>query len=546
MEDDVYQPLVSIDINAEYNNQGYHFLPGLAANWTVSSDGKTYTFNLRQGVTFSDGNQFNAYQVWTQFYSYAFTFGNTSIFYYYNIFNQSMVKFGPATFALINQSGLTNPSPALLSIMQNQSWPIYVTSPYQIVFHLSSPFLWLLGLLDGAPGWLFDMQWVVNHGGPGNFGQPNQQYFFQHAIPGTGPYQIANYSEQNYIRFVQNPTYWAKNWTQAQINANPLFDPGHVGSVIIQYKPDDLARYTDLSNGAAQIATIESQDWNLISTNPTTYSFFQFPSSANIVYALALNTRQYPMNNTYFRLAIAHAIDYQKINSTVFHGLLHGFFGPETPGFSQFYNLGNYSQYSYNVTLAKSLLAQSGIKNPPAITWSMPSAISSVQSVAQLVQSDLGSNLGLTVNIEVQSYPAYIAPYNQGFPYNAAHPNNTAMMTIEGGQDYGQVDLAAPDNWITFTSPLGFDLALWNTTQANQLVNLFDSTTNITEIQSVMAQVQQQVHDQAPYIWLGTFSLLVGDGSIAWKSAVVSHIFVDQAWSGANTAPLFNTVTFAS
>jgi peptide/nickel transport system substrate-binding protein len=546
MEDDVYQPLVSIDIKAEYNNQGYNFLPGLASNWTVSPDGKTYTFNLRQGVTFSDGNQFNAYQVWSQFYSYAYVFGNATIFYYYNIFNQSPVKFGPATFALINQSGLTSPSPALLSIMQNQSWPIYVTSPYQIVFHLSSPFLWLLGLLNGAPGWMFDMQWVVNHGGPGNFGQPNQQYFFQHSIPGTGPYEIANYSEQNYIRFVQNPTYWARNWTQAQINANPLFDPGHAAAVVIQYKPDDLSRYTDLSSGAAQIATIESQDWNLISTNPSTYSFFQFPSSANIIYALALNTRQYPMNNSDFRLAIAHAIDYAKINSTVFHGLLHGFFGPETPGFSQFYNIGNYSQYSYNVTLAKDYLTMSGITNPPAITWSMPSAISSVQSVAQLVQSDLSSNLGLTVNIEVQSYPAYIAPYNQGFSYNAAHPNNTAMMTIEGGQDYGQVDLAAPDNWITFTTPFGFDLALWNTTQANQLSNLFDSTTNITQIVSVMGQVQQQVHDQAPYIWLGTFSLLVGDGSIAWKSAVVNHIYVDQAWSGANTAPLFNTVTFSS
>ena len=220
--------------------------------------------------------------------------------------------------------------------------------------------------------------------------------------------------------------------------------------------------------------------------------------------------------------------------------------GPRHPDFPSFTILEISRRYSYNVTLAKSLLAQSGITNPPAITWSMPSAISSVQSVAQLVQQDLANNLGLNVNIEVQSYPQYIAPYNQGFPYNAAHPNNTAMMTIEGGQDYGQVDLAAPDNWITFTSPLGFDLALWNTTQANQLVNLFDSTTNLTQIYSVMAQVQQQVHDQAPYIWLGTFSLLVGDGSIAWKSAVVSHIFIDQAWSGANTAPLFNTVTFAS
>ena len=39
-------------------DKGFH--PGLAESWEISDDGKTYTFNLRQDVTFHDGTPFNA------------------------------------------------------------------------------------------------------------------------------------------------------------------------------------------------------------------------------------------------------------------------------------------------------------------------------------------------------------------------------------------------------------------------------------------------------------------------------------------------------
>ena len=49
----VYEPLV------RYTDKGT-LEPWLATQWTVSPDGKTYTFTLRDAVTFSDGSPFNA------------------------------------------------------------------------------------------------------------------------------------------------------------------------------------------------------------------------------------------------------------------------------------------------------------------------------------------------------------------------------------------------------------------------------------------------------------------------------------------------------
>jgi peptide/nickel transport system substrate-binding protein len=46
-----------------YQDEQGRVSPWLAKSWEVSDDGKTYTFHLREGVTFSDGEKFNAQAV---------------------------------------------------------------------------------------------------------------------------------------------------------------------------------------------------------------------------------------------------------------------------------------------------------------------------------------------------------------------------------------------------------------------------------------------------------------------------------------------------
>src|SRR5215212_1183910 len=59
----VYDCLVLYDFGATT------IRPGLAESWEISEDGLTYTFNLRQGVKFHDGEEFNADAVVTWYNS---------------------------------------------------------------------------------------------------------------------------------------------------------------------------------------------------------------------------------------------------------------------------------------------------------------------------------------------------------------------------------------------------------------------------------------------------------------------------------------------
>lgn len=52
-QDLVYEPLVSYE-------RGGKIQPALAESWEVSPDGKLITFQLREGVSFSDGTVFDA------------------------------------------------------------------------------------------------------------------------------------------------------------------------------------------------------------------------------------------------------------------------------------------------------------------------------------------------------------------------------------------------------------------------------------------------------------------------------------------------------
>jgi len=543
----VYQPLVSVNETAEYQQGTIQYLPGLATSWTVSSDGKTYTFNLRQNVQFSNGDPFNAYQVWGQMYGFYYLSGNSSTWLEsYNFFDMSTARFGPSTIALMQQSGLINPNSRLMSIMTDSTWPIYVTGPYQIVFNLRSPFVWFPGAFVVFDGLIFDVQWLLQNGG---FGTPTSfnSYFNQHPIPGTGPYAVTQVVQNSYVKFSQNQKYWGKSLSAAEIAAQPIWDPGHAANVIVYYKPNNIARVTDLQNKVVHISAVEPSEWPVITANPS-FSFVEQPPWAGEVSLLGLNGHVYPTNITAVRQAIVHAINYTDVYAKAYQGLMTPYVGPEYPAWRDFYNLGGVSEYKYDLNLAKQLLTQNHVDTSkfPSLTFNVQAGCESCTNVAEVIQSDL-SSINMTVDIHVISTAQYYSPFGS-YQTNLQNAQQIGQLAfVNSGFGWSPATLTPADYWVTFVN----NASIWGNWPAyshptvQKCVDAFTSTSDVSMIQSLCTAAQKQIFDDAPYAWIGLFKLwLPPGGSLVWDHNTVKGFLVDPVWNGQNTGPVFNTVTF--
>ncbi len=547
----VYQSLVTVNGTSLYSTGDVQVLPMLAENWTVSPDGTVYTFNLRQNVAFSNGDPFNAYQVWGQMYGLYYLSGNSPAWLNgYAVFDMSTSTFDNSTIALMTQSGLINPSPALMSVMTNSSWPMYVTGPNQIVFHLKSPFVWFPHTLVAFVGLIFDTQYLLQNGG---FGTPASYntYFNQHPMPGTGPYVVNAVSEGSYVKFAKNPTYWGANLTASDIQANPYIDPGHVQNVIVNAKSDDVARYTDLSTGQAQIAGIQTQNWPNVIANPDKYGWVVMPDSSMCFVGIAMNTQRYPTNIPAFRQAIEHAVNLTDISQRVFFGQLAPMMGPEYPAQKEFYDLGNLPQYSYNLTLAKQYLAESGVNvnsSNATLDFYVWAGCSYCLSAAQVVQADL-SQIGITVNVDVLPSSEWGLPLVAGagsYSAGSAVAQQVGHLTWFGSATFAPGAPTPADAWFLFVNkntPAN-DYAIYTNPVVQKCVDAFTSTTNVAAIQQICTAAQLQIYNDAPYIWLGAVKLVFGGGSVAYQKSVISGMLLDPVDTGISETAIFNTVTF--
>jgi len=484
-------------------------LPFLASNYTVSPDGITYNITIRQGITFSNGDPLNAYVEWFSIYRTAVMNQEPSgyVTLYMNTSGVTAVQ--------LNEFNTTNnvPPSSLMQIMQQTNLAVTVLGPYELQFHLlASSGSFLTNSLTQAGLYPVDPHVVMMHGGV-QFNTTND-WMANNAV-GTGPFMVSSFQPNTQITFQANPTYWG--------GVSGIQPTPKLKQVIIKVVPDDLTRLLDIEKGSAQLTTITFAD---VPSSKNSSSIYIPPigTTGSINY-LGMDTQKFPTNITLVREAIAYAIN-QTAALQPFYGLGTPFVGPNIQG-----NLGYNSSAtfpSYNLTMAKALLAQAGYPNGqgiPQMTMVVPNNRPPAVDVAQVLQADLAA-IGIQVNL--QEVPA--AQRNQLIsttnPTDPAYPN-FLYMTLSGTPD--------PDQWLPYVvGPQGlgvgvFNSAQFNNSQINALIHQQSLTADLTQRAALEGQITTLVNKDLPYYWIAQF-----------KNAYLTGVpAANNVLQGFSTNPIF-------
>jgi len=547
----VYQGLVTWNPNNYFQVE-----PSLATNWTISPNYKTYTFTLRKGVYFSDGEAFNATVVWFSLYRTIVMGQGVGISNYLRLLFSAKqfiatgytIPWG-ACNALSNVTGntayLNNASlcaNALANVLSNfnvhnstiqklMSYPnqgVVVLGPYTVQINLLHPYR--LFLLDLAAWWgsVVPPGYVDAHGGV----QPmtTNSYTDQYGLPGTGPYEIYKVvgtpGEFTEIILKANPNYWGNNYPNGTL---PVLDqPAHIPIIEEEIALSHTDRVSLFDSNDAQISTVSPQffgqmydgyEYSKYLAPQDIISFFGY-MPAGVLY-ISMNNARWPTNITDFRLAVVHAINSTALLYTYYSPLLHKllaeeYLGPSNPQYAPlgFYDPDNLPNYTYSPNLAIEYLNKSGwqgdfytvlpngteIGNPngqrlPTIPITViPPVTPLAEEQLTIISQDL-NQIGIPTTI---SY-ATTAETDQW-----TAPSTTARMVSLGWVP----DWPDPIYQLMYSilnvanGGISGNMAWFNNSVVNNLTATAPFITNAQEQEQMVAEIYNITYNEAPYYWL--------------------------------------------
>jgi ABC-type transport system substrate-binding protein len=378
----MYPMDVIYDTLVRYSDDGTNLVPDLAT-WQVSPDGKVYTFFLRHGVRFSNGDPLTAADV------------KYSLERLTSHANAGVSGYG-SYFAMIQgYDAWHNGTASDLSGVQ-------VVNPYELRITLSYPAPYFLNDLALMAAGIVDPA-VVNKWG-------NQNY--SHHAVGSGPFMLQSWTPNKEMILVPNPLYWGPK--------------PHLKEIDIKIGPDPSLALEQFQRGQLDETTeITSQNYLQIEANPALKALYH-RVPMNGIYFVYLNCKEGPTANVLVRQAINYAINKKQLIATLTNGrggvVNDAVLPPRMPG----YDPSLPPLYPYNLAKAKQLMAEAGYKKGFTLRfvgWTDPTTT----MLADFLQSQL-KQIGINVQISTMTYPQFLQ--------QVANPKNFGMAEYAWYQDY--------------------------------------------------------------------------------------------------------------
>ncbi len=278
------------------------FTPLLAKSWEASDDAKTWTFHLREGVKFHDGE--------------------------------------PLTAEAVKLSIEAAKDHAGASFIWAPLDTIEAVDDLTVKFNLkyAAPLDLIASSLYGA--------WIVSPKALAAVAA-DDKYFEAGVEAGTGPYMLESYKADQEIVFTRFNDYWG-GW-----------QPGQFDKVLVQIVSEAITQQQMLEGGQVDLVTrIPNENLSAFKDNPD-YTYDEEPSFFN--YVGFFNTLRPPLDNIKVRQALSYAIPYDDIIKIGAQGLGTQSRGPVPAGVWPWSP--DVKQYTYDLEKAKALLTEAGHKD---------------------------------------------------------------------------------------------------------------------------------------------------------------------------------------
>lgn len=344
MLENVFDTLVMFNSNME-------IVPALAESWTTSEDGLTWTFKLRPGVTFHNGEPLKASDV-------AFSIER------------------------IKDPDIASPRAGDFAVVESIETPDDAT----VVLHLSKPFSPLLSKLANSLNVI-----VSEEVAKANNNDLNE------VVIGTGPFKFVEYIPQTRMVLERNPDFWGQD---ADGNQLPYLD-----GITFLFYPEPVARTTAIQTG--------NVDW-IEYVPAASLPLLQGADDVNVVGGVSnnfrsiyLNVTRPPFDNKLVRQALSYAIDRQAIVDVALFGTGGVVATGTTVPPGQYYAIESSPYTQRDVEKARALLTEAGYPDGFSFDLYVTSTYDFLRDPAEIIQANL-DDIGVEVNIVAEDWSIYL------------------------------------------------------------------------------------------------------------------------------------------